>query len=985
MNIDVALERFLLISEEAENNVDKINTEQDARINLIDRILIDVLGWDRFDISTEPHSESGYTDYLLKIDGVPKFVVEAKRIGNVLVDTLSVNKKAYKIGGPALTSAAAGIRQAAGYCLDHGPDFAALTTGMVWIAFCPFPRGNQSYKDSKAIVFPSLAAIQKHFAAFYDLFSKSGISERLYRLHLMKEEGVSADTFESFSQLNNDVDIRLLPKSQLALDIDPIFREFFGDLSGDSDRDMLLNCFVETSESRHADNSLTKIVGSIAANVSELDTGSGQELENQISSTLASGKGETVLLVGNKGAGKSTFTERFFKLTLNPSVRSNCLVLQIDFLDASGDINDLGAWITNKLRAGIEGALHKGMIPSYEDLMGIYWKEYQEWRSSHHKHLYETDKNSFKIEFGNYLHSQINEDRYTYVLRLLVDSVKNRKLLPCIVFDNLDHHSEAFQEAVFQWAQSIRKSIDYTFVLMPITDRTIWKHSKAGPFQTYKSKIFYLPVPSTREVLQKRIEYLKLKSDKKKSPNNYFLSRGIKLSFENIKAFAACIEEIFINEDFVSRRISWLANHDIRRSLLLAQNIILSPFMSIDDLVKVYVTRSNIGKINISYRKFMQSLLQGDYNYFISSNNAFVKNVFSFVQSFPTSPLLKLRILRFLIERAGDEVSGGYLTTKQILTYFELMGASDDAIISALKELLEYRLIEPFDASVSEIGEIDRYSVTHSGRMHVEMALTDPIYLVQMAYDTPIRSNDTLSKLRELKSSNLDSKGWDELRRTFIEYCINEDKRIFRIPLDTAYEEQKKFIDELQERWMGEHTTISKRKTLEYAPPELEDGAVVGRSEIRAIVKWYHHEKGYGFAIGPSGEDVFFQKKALSRAGIDWVSEGDYLIGDASPALKGRIQLTHVYTHTLKEAVDRFDGLISGNISFYDRVKKFGFVNLSDRQEDAFFSNKAISDDDAELITSGVSVKVALTNEKKRGKYQAKRLFVVQDEFSNTK
>ncbi|MBY3182759.1 cold shock domain-containing protein [Rhizobium laguerreae] len=979
VDIDTALGKFLEIKGDAEANLEKIITEQDARLNLIDRILIDVLGWDRFDISTEPHSDSGYTDYLLKIDGTPKFVVEAKRIGNVILDTLSESKKAYKVGGPALNSAATGIRQAAGYCLDHGPDFAALTTGVVWIAFSPFPRGDQSYKDSKAIVFPNFSAITEHFAAFHDLFSKAGVGERLYRLHLMREEGVSADTLDHFFQINNDADIRLIPKSQLAIDTDPIFREFFGELSGDSDRDMLLNCFVETSESRYADSSLTKIVASIAANVSQLDTGSGQELEDQISSALATGRGETVLLVGNKGAGKSTFTERFFKLTLDPAVRSNCLIIQVDLLEATGDVSNLGAWIANKLRIGIEAELYKGMTPTYEDLMGLYWKEYQEWRSSQHKHLYETDKNNFKIRFGDFLNSQINEDRHSYVLRMLQDAVSNRKLLPCLVFDNLDHHSEAFQEAVFQWAQSIRKSIDYTFVLMPITDRTIWRHSKAGPFQTYKSKLFYLPVPSAREVLQKRIEYLKLKSNKQKSPNNYFLSRGIRLSFENIKAFAACIEEIFINEDFVSRRISWLANHDIRRSLMLAQNVITSPFMSIDDLVKAYLTRGNNESLNISYRKFMQSLLQGDYNYFVSQNNAFVKNIFSFSQDFPTSPLVKLRILRFLIERAGDDISAGYLTTKQILTYFELMGASDDAVLSALKEILEYRLIEPFDASASEIGEVDRYAVTHSGRMHVEMALTDPIYLVQMSFDTPIRSSETISKLRELKSSDLDNKGWFELRRTFVEYCISEDERFFRIPLYDAYDEQRKFIGELKERWLREPGAKAVRSAPDYQPPELEDGAIVGRSEIRAVVKWYHGEKGYGFAVGPNSEEIFLHKKVLSKAGIDWVSEGDHIIGDASPALKGRLQLTHVYAHVLKEAVDRTDGLISGKISFYDRIKKFGFVNLAGRPEDAYFSRKAVSEEEIELITSGVSVKVALADGKKQGKLQTKRLFVVHD------
>ena len=53
---------------------------------------------------------------------------------------------------------------------------------------------------------------------------------------------------------------------------------FFQRLTGDEDPDMLELCFVETPESRHADNRLAKIAEEIVDRISALDTGRGTAL-----------------------------------------------------------------------------------------------------------------------------------------------------------------------------------------------------------------------------------------------------------------------------------------------------------------------------------------------------------------------------------------------------------------------------------------------------------------------------------------------------------------------------------------------------------------------------------------------------------------------------------------------------------------------------------------------------------------------------------
>jgi hypothetical protein len=146
----------------------------------------------------------------------------------------------------------------------------------------------------------------------------------------------------------------------------------------------------------------------------------------------------------------------------------------------------------------------------------------------------------------------------------------SRKVMPCIVFDNTYHHGQNFQEAVYQYAQMIN-FMTLSFLIIPITDRTIWRLSKSGVFQSFVSKTFYLPVPSTREVLNRRIMYVRAKVGSKATAKTYFSSKGIRLEVRNIEKFASLLEEIFINTEFVSRLIGWLGNHDLRRSLLIAR------------------------------------------------------------------------------------------------------------------------------------------------------------------------------------------------------------------------------------------------------------------------------------------------------------------------------------------------------------------------------------------------------------------------------
>lgn len=67
-----------------------------------------------------------------------------------------------------------------------------------------------------------------------------------------------------------------------------------------------------------------------------------------------------------------------------------------------------------------------------------------------------------------------------------------------------------------------------------------------------------------------------------------------------------------------------------------------------------------------------------------------------------------------------------------------------------------------------------------------------------------------------------------------------------------------------------------------------------GEGPIEAEVKWYNGRKGFGFVLGPDGQDVFFHASALTAAGIEPPDSGDKLVCEIGTDRQGRRLVTRI-------------------------------------------------------------------------------------------
>lgn len=808
-SIDFSFDAFQLILTELAAMPKDSWTESDTRIKTIDRILVEVLQWPHPDIATEETAGPGFTDYTLRIGLSARLVVEAKKDAVSFDLDQRTAGQAYKLNGPVFNKdAKKAIDQAIVYCGFKNCELACVTNGNSWIIFRGSRLGDGTDTlDGKGIVFPSLDAIKSNFGLFYSLLSRNKVSEFAYRGEFQVAEGMPLRDLSFLKPLRAPSTRKLTQRGDFATDFDAIMSSFFERLKGDHDAEMIQKCFVVTAESNLAEDKMLRITEDLVGKIRQLDVDTGTELLEVIQSARLQHKNRFVLLVGNKGSGKSTFIDRFFQFVIPRETVGFLAILRVDVALSEGDPQSIVKWLNEKLLAECEAAVFSKAGISWDDCIGkMFFDEYQRWSNGTMSHLYNTDKNQFRIEFGRHVENIRATQPHEYIRRLLSFITKSNKKVPCLVFDNTDHFTIQFQEFVFQYARSIYES-ELCVVIVPITDKTSWQISRQGALQSFESESLYLPVPAPDRVIERRIAYLleKLQDKDDSRRANYFLNRGIRLNVKDIGAFASTLNKIFVESAHVSKWIAGFANNDIRRLLELTKDVIASPHLRLEDLLKAYMANS---ADVVQEHRIKQAIVKKRYDIYPAGEHPYVQNVFSLVLEPPTTPLLPLRVLQFLrsAEQQIDDQDREFVEVPRVTEYFSATGIHPQVTNSCLSALVRTGLILNYDPTLISLDDTSKIEISPSGRTHLLWATTDAEYLQMMKDVTPIRDRKVHDDLHRCFSDYKNR--WQESIRLFVQYLLNEDQVWCKLPHHHTYDAQTQLEKDL--RRISERMAIAK-------------------------------------------------------------------------------------------------------------------------------------------------------------------------------
>src|SRR6476661_2518173 len=165
--------------------------EAATRLDIIDQLLMNVLGWPREQVRPEEHSAAGFADYVL---GRPQrqLVVEAKREGRTFnlppeTSTRTKLETLFRLD-PDLKEV---VQQARGYASEFGLQYAAVSNCRQLVAFLATRIDGVEPLKGNALAFPSLTAMREHFADFWDGLSKPAIEGRRLSAMLIGEAAVA--------------------------------------------------------------------------------------------------------------------------------------------------------------------------------------------------------------------------------------------------------------------------------------------------------------------------------------------------------------------------------------------------------------------------------------------------------------------------------------------------------------------------------------------------------------------------------------------------------------------------------------------------------------------------------------------------------------------------------------------------------------------------------------------------------------------------
>ncbi|TPI77691.1 AAA family ATPase [Mesorhizobium sp. B2-8-9] len=785
--IDEAHARLVSLLPDFRAAIEAGQNESDTRLKILDRFLFEVLNWKHEAVFTEPLSGTGYIDYLLTIGGRNETILEAKRVGLLSPTTKGREVINVALSGAVVKPLLPGIRQAMGYAMEKGVAVAAVTDGNTWLFFRGSRTDGKPPMEGKGILFPDIDAVANNFAKFADLLSPASITNRHHLAHLNEAEGITIPEAEQQFFVLDPNSARMRRRDPLATDAALLFAQFFSRMSNEKDREMLRDCFVETGESRKADVELEKIIQRVLNTITPLETGKGGALVDELSRAMETRVSETVLIVGNKGAGKSTFIDRFFEQVLPSGLRKKCVVCRIDLEDFHGDRDAVARWAMQQLLQSLEAAVCSTNPPTYDELQGIFFSEYQRWSQGTRKNLYETNKKQFKDEFGKHIEARREAYPDEYVRLLLAWSAKSHQQLPCLVFDNTDQFSPEIQDAVYQLAHSLESAAS-VFNVVPITDRTVWRLSKAGALQSYSAHSFYLPVPDAKEIISRRVNFLQAKVEAEPgAAKSYFSRLGFRVEINDLAILADAVRRVFVDNDYVSGFIGRLGNFDIRRMLRIAERIFLSPELAIDEIIK---SRFGGEDVTTDKNKTHRALIRGEYDRFNEIENEFISNIFSTNPLRPAPPLLAYYILWLLRQKMNsvrpddDNVEDWHWRVGDLCRLFEGCGVQEELVLAVINRLYERRLVEALDPNTGRVGVGDQVAIKESGIAHLELTLNSSVYLEQMALATGVAEVSTRDEMQTAFKAGK----FRDLQDAFLRYILKVDRGRLGIPPNRLYE-----------------------------------------------------------------------------------------------------------------------------------------------------------------------------------------------------
>jgi GTPase SAR1 family protein len=771
---DKSFEKFLAFEKEYETYISSNLSETDTRSKILDKLLIDVLGWDEFDIEREGYVRVGYFDYELKTSTF-KFVVEAKK--NLVNFKLPEKGNEVKLKTINASNQEV-IKQLREYLFEKGLSYGVITNGTQFIIGKFY---GENWQEEKCYIFKSFVDIKNNFNKFYKLLSKEAVTH-YGKIKISKDIVIGKTIIHDFPLSRKKSE---LVRNQLSNQLIPIINEVFEEIYNAGELEglkVLKDCYVINEDVKKYNSELGSIFSDEPPTFDtrilpvQNTSSTHAQLKNQI---FGANLPDPIILIGTAGAGKTTFIKYFSEIVLSIKNRKNRPFVYLDFRVSTSQII--------KDTKHIYGLIVTQLEDNYPELnlnkINIL------------KIIYKSDIEKKKIGVWSYAVSdqkKLDELTSTFIETKMADSLIHLQKVTeyllqtchkrvCVVFDNADQLDDADQKEVFLLGNAINRNLK-ALVLISLREGYFYKWRNKPPFNAYQSIVYHITAPPYPQVLKKRINYVmrhfKFEETKIIGSNKVvqFERGSLKHLFENLYStlFNSSNSEVLTFLEQTSYP-------NTRQGLEIFKNFLLSGHSKISE----YMSFSYGAGSGIPIWEFFKSIAL-DSNYYYEVSKSSILNLFNPSKS-NSNHFTKIRILNFLNSRSLTRTKKIEFVDIEIISeLFMKAGYSKDVVLEEIQVLFDYHLISTSEYSedIEETTIIDINSaitITPVGVYYLKNLLGRFHYIDLILQDTPIYIDSFFNDLTAVFPDS-DEYGNRDLRRrcsttdVFISYLEDQEK-----------------------------------------------------------------------------------------------------------------------------------------------------------------------------------------------------------------
>lgn len=743
-----AFEELTVWAAQHASDIDK--NEATTRLQLIDRIFFDCLGW-TYETAVAEHYVGGeYADYVLGRP-IPKLLVEAKREGAYLDLPVGLDRAVVRI--PTAFSAGDEIRaameQAGGYAQKRGIAIAVATNGRQLLAFIASRQDGVAPYEGRALVFHSIAAMHLRFRQLWDNLSPAGVDSLVLHRTLgavgslpppakLSQQILTYPGFKNRNPLQSELqvlgglfleDVRKIPE------LEEEFLEQCYCESGALSQYALVS--REILRTRYS----SLLISELEATAKPARTKRGVAPEITADMLAASMSRRPLILLGDVGVGKTMFVRHLLRVDAKEMLE-RAIVLSVDFGAEPAFANDLKSYVIE--------AFTKQLLSSYgidiEDrdvVRAMYFSELQRFRKGIYGELAETAPDEYRVREREMLANRL-ADREAHLRAYLEHVVQREKRQVVIVLDNVDQRQSQFQEEVFLIAQSLAERWPGTVFVM-LRPETFYRSKARGSLAAYMPRVFTIAPPRVDEALTKRLTFAaKLLQREGRLPS---FPEGLTLNSSVLQTYLAVLVHSLKANRWLIEFFDNLSVGNIRQALSLLESFIGSGHVATQKILDIEAAEG-AGSYAIPLHEFMRAVIYGDHEFYDPSSSP-VANVFDISSPTAREHFLLLIFLAYIEKQGEVGAREGYVEMDQVGRYAHGLGFTPGQQRFALERANGKGLVELSPKFEGEaLGTHIR--ITASGAYTLKRLPAEFTYVDAMIIDTPIVDLDIRREVRNV-------------------------------------------------------------------------------------------------------------------------------------------------------------------------------------------------------------------------------------------